>query len=230
MSNNNPFIEYALRLHGDRVGDNQKPPAMVFGAKRNEFTITVYTGGRNSEGRADSIPARMTAYDFGALCSALRAAIAAPADSGFREGFRCYVPRKKQPGDTGQPKLLAATMVVGKDKQGVLYFSLVKKDTTPIKFSFRPGRMAEHLSGNEIADAALTSIRYAEAWLETVPRLFSLRLRDDVYDWQAEKNEGGNGGGNGGYNNGNRNNNGGGGNGGQRQSAPSNDFDDDLPM
>lgn len=227
----NPFIEYALRLQGDRIGDNPKPATLSIDIRKNEVILTTFTGGKNAEGRNDTIPAKMSAYTFGAMCSALEDAIAAEPGE-FREGFRCYVPRKRQPGDTGRPRMLAATAVVGKDKQGLVFLSIVKKDPPHIKFVFNPGPMNEHLVGTEVANPAATSVRYAKGWLKIVERMVTNYLGVDVHDWRNDQNNGGNNNGNGSSNNYNRNNNNSGSgqqnNNGGNQNFDS--FDDDLPM
>ena len=229
MTAPNPFIEYALRLQGDRIGDNPKPATLGVDVRKNEVIFTVWTGGKNAEGRNDTIPAKMDAYTFGALCSAVEDAIIAPAGE-FREGFRCYVPRKRQPGDTGRPRMVGATAVVGKDKQGQVYLSIVKKDPPHIKFVFKPGAMSEHLVGQDVGTPAQTSVRYAKGWLKIIERLTTTYLSHNVHDWRAEQdgNGGNNNGGGGGYNRGNN------GNGGQQANNGGNQdfnsFDDDLPM
>lgn len=220
----NPFLEYALRLVGDRIGDNQKPATLGVDVRKNEVILTTYTGGKNAEGRTDSIPAKMDAFTFGSMCSALEDACAATPGE-FREGFRCYVPRKRQPGDTGFPRMVAATVVVGKDKQGQVFLSIVKKDPPHIKFVFKPGKLSEHLVGSEVAEVGATSVRYAKGWLKIIEKLVTGRLQNDVHDWrEGQDQQQNNNGGSNGYQNNNNN---------QQRSAPSTpvgDFDDDLPM
>lgn len=221
-----PFIEYKLRLKGDPIQGMQKPPTLGVDVRKNNVSITCWTGGKDGEGRNANIRAGLDAFSFAAVCAGLEDAIAfqPTADKpSFRVPVRCYTPRKRNPGEQGLPKTLAATVVVGKDKDGCVYISVVRKDPPHIKFIFRPSEYHEIMAaeGQGMADQAYVSVIYARAWLKIMQPLALHVLATQVSDWREDQN-----------------NNGGNNNQQQQQQRPNNQqsnnssdgFDDDIPL
>lgn len=229
----NPFIEYKLNLIGDKVSDFPKKPALKVDINKNNVSLTCYPGNKNSEGRTESIRAGMDAITFYSVLAGLRKAI--DAEPGFRLGFKCMTPRKRREGETGMPKALGATVLVGKDQQGHVYISVVRKDPPHVKFIFRPSEWHEIANAqNEPMPLQEVSQIYAAGWADLMQEMVANALNDDVYNYKDDpKYQDRNGGGNNNYGGGNRNGGGSYGNnngGGGQQSNNSNDNWDDIPI
>lgn len=118
-----------------------------------------------------------------------------------------------------------ATMTVGRDQDGVIFFGLSGKDIQPIKFTMALSKYDE-VTIDEVDSAAATSLLAAKVMYTTFTGL--LPVISAIHYKEPEKREpksgnGGNGGGNS-YGS-NRNNNGGGNSGGNGGG-----FDQDLPF
>lgn len=231
-----PFQEYKLRLRADKINGYDKFPTLAVNVHKNNVSITAYPGNKGEDGRTVSIKAGLDALSFSAVCVAIEDAIV--AEPGWKKPVRCYTPRKRNPGETGTPKLLGATVVVGKDKDGCVYISVVQKNPPHVKFLFVPSEYHEILNGEgQLAPLPEVTVLYARAWLAIMRPLVAHVLATDVHDWREEANN--NGGGNNNYNRGNNNGGGnnynrggnnGGGNSGGGNGYVDNSFDDDLPM
>lgn len=242
-----PFIEYRLRLIGDRLPDGKKDPNLqirVDERTKNEVHIISNTGIFGADQKQISIQAKLDAYTFGLVVMYARDVHA--KEPGFKfPPIRCYGPRKRRDGEKGIPKGLDCVIQVGKDQAGHCYITLLRKDPPHIKYIFRPSMWNELIdpnNNNQPLPLPEVSNWYSRSWAEVLAPLVTNVLADPdyVFDYRAEKEGNNNGGG--GYNGGNRGNNngggynGGGGNGGGNgggSSAPAdsgNGWDDDIPM
>lgn len=223
------FIEFRLRLIGDRLPEGRKDPNLqirVDEKTRNEVNIICNTGLFGSDQKQISILAKLGAFEFGLV--KIYAEEIHSKEPGFKfPPIRCYGPRKKRSqSDSG--KGIDGVVLVGKDQQGQCYISLMRKDPPHVRFVFRPGKMAEMIDPqtNAPLDQATVSNWYSRAWAEVMGPLawFTLAQPSNVYDYRADQQRSDNGGG---Y--------GGGGNGGGNAPAASSGgdnggWDDDIPM
>lgn len=124
-------------------------------------------------------------------------------------------------GKRQETPLLENRTILGKDKDGRIYISILSVDTDrpKIRFHFGAGmyhRMARPQGGEPLTDAEVSAIA-ARAWIETMSRLVP-QVAADVYKFVPKDPNGGNGGG---YN-GNNNK--------PAPAASSSDYGDDLPF
>lgn len=231
-----PFLEYRLRLVGDRLPEAKKDPNLAIQVKKNEVTLTCNTGLFGADQRQVTIQVKMDAMTFGLITN--HAADIGGKEPGFKFPLvRCYSPRKRNPGEQGTPKLLAGVVLIGKDQNGCCYISVMKKDPPHIKFIFRPSQWNDLVDAttNQPAEMSVVSCIYSKAWATIMAPLVVNVLSTDIYDFRAEQDQ--NGGGNNNYQNnrGQQNN----GNYGNQSQAPAaaaapavdtNGWDADIPM
>ncbi len=229
------FNEYKLRLRGPMQEGGKRPPNLSVSVIRNQPRIDVFTEVPNDKDNG-KITAAMDSLTFFALLEALEMVIDGEPDNQLK------VPNMK---GAPQNKFLASTTLVGKDKDGRVYISVVAKERPMIKFVFLPSDYHPNIQrrdGTPLDEAEL-SIIYARAW-----RRLMCELTPNVLDSHFEPPEPRQGGGNRGNYGGNRGGNnyggnrggggsnyGGGNGGGQQQqfgeppAGPPSDFDD-FPM
>lgn len=225
------FNEYKLRLRGPIQDGGKRPPNLSVSVIRNQPRIDVFTEVPNDKNNG-KITAAMDSLTFFALLEALDMVIDGEPDN-----------QLKVPNMTGAPqnKFLASTTLVGKDKDGRVYISVVAKERPMIKFVFLPSDYhpgIQRRDGTPLNEAEL-SVIYARAWRRLMCEL-TPNVLDSHFDPPEPRQGGGSrgsygGGNNSSYGGGNR----GGGNnygGGQQQqqhgeppAGPPNDFDD-FPM
>lgn len=232
------FNEYKMRLKGPMQEGGKFPPNLSVSVIRNQPRIDVFTEVPNDKNNG-KITAAMDALTFFALLEALKLVIDGEPDQQLK------VPNMSGP---PQNKFLASTTLVGKDKEGRVYISVVAKERPMIKFVFSPSDYHPGMirkDGVELDEAEL-SVIYARAWRRLMTEL-TPNVLDSYYEVPEPRNKGG-GGGNfnkgSGYNkggNGGGYNNGGGGGGspapaparsehyGEQPAGPPGDFDD-FPM
>lgn len=204
----------------------------------NNPRCTIYTndpednGQKNDYGR---IVAKLDLAIFMMYMNLIDRVIKAPPDTKFgikNENFK--FPNGKR---TDAP-VLENTLWVGKDKDGIMWLSVVdaNKSRPVIKFPFVPSNFHHFIHGDGTPfTAAETSVLFAEGYRDTMARIMT-HLAVTEYKEPPPKNQQGGGGGQynrgggdrGGYNN-NRGGGGGGGYNNQRQAAPELE-DDALPF
>jgi hypothetical protein len=229
------FNEYKLRLKGPMQEGGKFPPNLSVSVIKNQPRIDVFTEVPNDTNRG-KITAAMDTLTFFALLEALKLIIDGEPDQ-----------QLKVPNMTGAPqnKSLATTTLVGKDKEGRVYISVVAKGRPMIKFVFSPSDYHPGMirkDGVELDEAEL-SVIYARAWRRLMIEL-TPNVLDSYYEAPEPRNKaGGNGNfnkGNGNYNKGSNNYNQGNGGGGgsapaqsehygEQPAGPPGDFDD-FPM
>lgn len=226
-----PFVEHRLAIVGDRLPDARKDPYLSIQVRKNEVIMTSHTGLFGADSKQVTLQVKLDAYTFGVVVN--YASEIGGKEAGFKFPLiRCFSPRKRNPGETGTPKVLAAVIQVGKDQQGCCYISLLRKDPPHIKYIFRPTVWNELIDATtqQPAELSVVSALYSKAWSTLLAPLVVSVLSTDIHDWRAEKEAqggGNNGGNNGNYNNGNQGN-------GNQSSAPattdSSGWDADIPM
>ena len=204
---------------------------------KNNPRLTVYTGdpadesARTNNGR---IQAELDMPHLFAMFGIIRKAAA--EQPGFKECIECWNfifpggQRSKEPVNT-------CKIWIGKDKEGVVYISLVDaihKDRPVIKFDFLPGAGGNWIRFNRgdgtpcPKDAA--SVIFAEGYARMMEMLMTNLAITEFVPYEPQQKPGGFGGGGGGYQQ--RGGGSGGGGGYQQRSAPAADVagDDDLPF
>lgn len=202
---------------------NNNPRIIVYTNDPND------TGERNENGR---ITAALDATTMsGILNNILQACDAEPGWNAPSVQCMNYI----FPGGKRSDKpVLVATVMVGKDQEGVVWISVVhyNKDRPKIKFPFGPAmefgntfHSLVHRDGTPVSRGEL-SVFYAKAYVNTIRPLFEQLL---VNEWTEPKKKEDGGRSGGGYN---RGGGGGGGssNSGSSSSGSSTDMDDDLPF
>lgn len=220
--------EYKLRLSAPPSQGATKPASLAFSLVANQPRIDVYTNVPNDK-QNGNIRAAMDAPTFWALIEALKIVIDGEA------GQKISIPNKNYTWWEGkrsdEPKLVSTT-IVGKDKEGVVFISVVAKDRPFIKFPFLPSlfHTLVKADGSGFTDAEM-SILYAKGYAKNLPMLYA-SVSDTHYQEPKPKDGAGGGqGGQGGYqrSGGGQQRSSGGGGGQSRQSSDSFD-DDDFPM
>lgn len=209
---------------------------------KNNPRLTVYTGDPADESTRTNngkIQAELDTPHVFALFAKLRKIMAGPADQ--KEAVECknfIFPggqRSKEP-------VITSRIWIGKDKEGVMYISLVDaihQQRPVIKFDFLPGAGGDWIrfmkadgSKESNADASLA---YCEGYLKALELIFA-GLAITEFEPYVPKQPGGGfggqrqGGGGGGYGGGNRQGGGGGYGGGPAAGGGDVAGDDDLPF
>ncbi len=229
--------EFKFRLIGDPVNGERRPPTLGFGISKNQPTIVVKTNVQNDKDYG-KITAKPTTADFFVILDLVDKAI--HAEPGFKEEVRLHASRFIS-GQPSKEPMLDSRVVVGKDKEGVVFISALswEKERPIIKFPFRPIADNRTLTTLVHADgspwtAAELSVSYAKAWLRSLYGVIPHLLITEYVAPPPREQQGGGGNNNWGGGGGNRGGNqgggyGGGGGGGNRGGGA--DFgDDDFPM
>lgn len=240
----NHFDELRSRLVGNLQEGAQRPATLQFGIHRNQVTLTVRSNHPNDTKNYGRIQATLDMPTFGVLTDLMAKAPSWNNDT--KEIIECW----DQPFINGQRSKdlkLDTKVVVGKDREGVVYLAVLSWDSSRpiVKFPIRPSQYTRltHGDGSSYTEAEATLL-YAPGWAKQLTQIISTLLADDFYERPDNNNGrggygGGQGGGNqGGYGNrqqggGNNYNQRAGGGGGQASGGQggfsSSDFSDDLP-
>lgn len=238
----NALDDYKLRLVGDKLAGATKRSMLAVSVIGNNPRINVFTNVENDKDNG-IIRAAMDTPTFYILLDRLEHALT--ADPGFRD----YIENKKPPRDRTQRGLeLESKTIVGKDKDGLVYMSVLSADESRprAKFVFKTSYHHDLINGStgqRYSDAEM-SVIVARAFLNMMKRLVSNVI--DTHYREPEKRPFNGGGGNsgGGWKGNNRPTGGGGGGGYQQNRGDANavpkkaqqDFDgdsnwaDDFPM
>jgi len=191
------FDEMKLRLSGPQQEGARRPPNLKVAVIRNNPRIDVFT---NIEGDRDNgrISAPMEALTMFALITKVEDIAMGPPD--------VQVKIANKTGAPGQQKILSHT-VVGKDKEGRVFISVIAQDRPRIKFLFLPSDWHEmaHKDGTPYDQAELSTV-YARAWAkmmaELIPNVMDTHFQESDYQKNGGKSGGGGGYNKGGYNKG----------------------------
>lgn len=233
----NHFDELRSRLIGNTVDGAQRPPTLQFGIHRNQVTMTVRSNHPNDNKNYGRIVATLDMPTFGVLTQLLKRAPTWNNDT--KEIIECW----DQPFINGQRSKdlkLDTKVIVGKDREGVVYLAVLSWDSSRpiVKFPVRPSQYTRlvHSDGSAYTEAEASCI-YAPGWASQLTEIVSNLLASDFYERPESNNQGGYGnrggqGGQGGQGGGYGNRGGQGGQSRPPQSSSgysSSDFSDDLP-
>jgi len=176
MSNEkSPFKETAisnfkLKLIGQKQDNSPKPPTLNVSVVFNNPRLSVFTNipGDNDHG---GITAPMDPLIFTALMDQLLVVADGPSDTQLSiENM------------TGPPSdlKLHSTTIIGKDKKGRVYISVVAKDRPKIKFLFLPSQWHNFINknGERLSEEEVTVI-YAKSWANTFKKLVPLEMNEN---------------------------------------------------
>ncbi len=245
--------EYALRLTGEKIGQNKRDPSLMVNVKRDGKSgpwcvlLEARTGVENDKdyGKISFMLDMPTAFMFFGLIEQHAAAGKAALASGATEGAFDKIElhnRRFMRGQNAMSKepMLDGTIAVGHTKDGLVYIGIKSWDNERpnCKFILRPVvdfRRAVKLyrkDGTPWEDGPLSQL-YATSWAQGMTRLITQAYQAEFTPPAPRENQGGQGGGGyggggnrgggGGNNYGNQGGNQGGGSGGGWS-------DDEIPM
>lgn len=172
--------EYKLKLSAPLQDGQTKAATLSVGLINNSPRINVWTNinGDKDNGR---ISAPMDSITFIALIGELEKIIDGENDVQVK-----IVNRTGKPGET----FVVSTTVLGKDKEGRVFISVVAENRPKIKFTFLPSEwhMLTHKDGTPYTESAL-SVTYAKAWSRLLSSLLPTVLTN--YYVQPEPWDGG---------------------------------------
>jgi len=201
------FNEFKMRLLAPKPDGQRRAPSLSVSVIRNNPRIDVYTEVEGDRDRG-KITAPMDSTTFFALLSVLEAVIEGPSDEQTKITNKIGPP---------QDKRIVSTTIVGKDKDGKVFISVVATERPKVKFVFLPSdwHSFAHKDGTPYGEAELSMV-YARAWLKLLSSLVPAVLNTHYMEPEP-RDDGGN-------------NKWSGGNKGYRAPAPATDFDEDFPM
>lgn len=201
------FDEFKLRISGPAQEGARRPPSLKVAVIKNNPRIDVFT---NIEGDKDNgrISAPMDAFTFFALITKVEDLAKGEPDQQIKIANKTGAP--------GQQRAISHT-VLGKDKEGRVFISVIAQDRPKIKFTFLPTdwHSIAYKDGSPMEEAELSQL-YARGWAKLMAELAPNVM--DSYFEENQFNKGGKPAG-GGYNKGS-------GGGGQRnqKSEPGDNF------
>ena len=215
-------------------------PTLKVSIWNNNPRIEVGLNDKRLQGRDNWITAPLDPWIFETICDLIVQIAAGPND--YKEKAVSLEPDKSAEQGQKAPALPVADLWIGKDKEGMVFASVIDKKTDKaiVQFFFGPSDSryfkGYHGDGTEWP-RHLMSTRFANSWASLMRRTVSIVL-DRLYkpvEFQGNRGGGGGGyqnnrggqGGGGGYQN---RNSGGGGGGQQRQSAPAEDEMEDSAI
>lgn len=160
--------EYKLTLTAPPAQGATKPATLRCSVVKNQPRLDVYTNVPNDK-QNGNIRAAMDAMTFYALIGLLREVADGPADKSWKIDNKNFTFFGGQRSDA--PKIVSTT-VVGKDKEGRVFISVIAKDRPYIKFIFSPGdwHMLRSSDGGELSEAEV-SVYYAKAYANLMENL-----------------------------------------------------------
>lgn len=219
----NALSEFRLRLKGEKVSPDSKPPTLGFSVKKNNPQIDVRTGVNNDKdyGR---ISAKLDTFTFYAILNMLRTMGSKP--NGWKTAIKIHAHRFIN-GKRSDP-MLDTSFHIGRDDNGVCYMGVTswEKDRPVIRFQILPDGAHHFVHGDGRPwEASELSVLMATAYADSLQGLIANALWHEYQEPPPRDGQGGGGGyggnrgGGGGGNNwgGNRGGGGGGGYGGGNQ-------------
>jgi len=217
----NALDEGKLKIIGEPQNGSKRRPTLGWSIVKNHPRIDVWTnidGDKNN----GNIRAAMDSPTFFVLLTFLKQAI--EAEPGFKQavenmGYTWFQNKRSE-----ETKVLSTTHI-GKDKNGIVYISVVAHDRPKIKFDFRSGiyHKLRNADGSDFTKEQ-DSIAYASAYLGLLSGLVPAVLEGEYVEPPPRDMNGTGGNGGGGWKGNNNNNS------QAPKAAASNDFDDDIPF
>jgi uncharacterized membrane protein YgcG len=186
--------EYNLRLVADPINGARRGPNMGFVVVKNNPHIEVRTNIENDKDYGRII-AKLDSPTFYAIIEAINEAPTWPNDKKVMWSINAhrFVNRQRS-----KDPMLDAKVLVGKDKEGVVYMSVLSwdKERPLIKFPFRPAALhsVAHGDGTPLT-AAEISVLYCRSWVRMLNNLVAhLLITEYVEPPPPQQQQGGGGG------------------------------------
>lgn len=148
-------------------GDSTKFSSFTWQLVANNPRLVVWTNDPSDTGEANGygkITANLDAPTFTAFLQLLGEVIDSPGEKKEYLENRNYIFPK---GVRSETPVLISTLYCGKDKDGIIWISLVAKNRPIIKFTFGEGEFHHFFNGDGTpADKAKVSQRYARAYIK----------------------------------------------------------------
>lgn len=220
-----------LKLSAPTPGVQGKYAQLAWGLVSNNPRLTVYTGDPEDAGERTGygkIVAAMDAYAFYMLTGLIKRIALEGPDTKYKMDNMNFTwfGGKRSDG----PVVVSSTWV-GKDKEGIVWLSVVAKDRPAIKFKFEAPKMHQICRADgSPADAGETSVLAALGYVQLLEGVMANLLVTEYTEPPPPKDR--QGGGGGGYNRGGGGGGNSGGGGGQRGGSDAGfaATDDDLPF
>lgn len=200
----NALSEYNARLTGDPINGARRGPTLGFAVVKNnpQFELRTNVDGDKDYGR---ILGKVDSPTFFAILQALDEIVDKPNET---KAVWAISAHRFINGQRSKEPMLDSKIMIGKDKEGVVYIAVLSwdKDRPIVKFPFRPQSLhtVSHGDGTPWT-AAEVSAAYAKGWVKMLHGIIpQILVAEYVEPPQRE----------GGYNGGNRNGGGSNGNGG----------------
>lgn len=148
--------------------------------------ITVYTENYEDKTKRDEfsfdklITAPMDGVIVGMVISNLKLAYAATKE--FKASVKCFNTKFVNNEPTNEV-ILQATIIIGKDKEGVVYLAAIEDGKKKLKFKLLPNPKWHKFyndAGDEITDQATLSVLYAKAYTGLLETLMNTHLAGDA--------------------------------------------------
>lgn len=219
-----------FKLNAPALPNGQDRPSLQPGYAKNNPYLMVRTGVPNDKDHG-RIRAGLDTVAFYRVLEMIEEACAAP------DGTNFYMENKNKPfinGARSKDLLVETKIIVGKDKEGRVFISVLSYDTARPKIIFHFGQQYYHQvvekDGTPVSEAH-ASVVTARAWVRAIRDVFGAVASANYVHRTMDQNGGGNNNrganGGGGYNGGG---NRGGGGGYQRQNDSEFGGGDDLPF
>lgn len=222
----NALDEFKLRLTAPKLENGDRPPMLAISVVGNHPRINVFTNVPSDKNRGIIRAAMDTPMMYVLIDLLYEMVDAEPETKKYIDNYT------RNRGEDGKNKTeCESRTVVGKDKNGIVYLSVISTDESRprVKFNFQNSyyHPVHDGQGNQLEKADM-SRRMARAYANMLSNLVA-NVLDTNY--QQPQQQGGFGGGNRGGNRGGQS----GGGGGQKQQADfsggsGDDWDDDIPL
>ena len=150
---------------------------LLFGMDNSVPTITLFTGNRD-EDRKGIVRVRLGMDNYGALLVVVSEAILFKPTEAEPEFKRAMKTSRKIKNDQGRyTNLPDATVMVGRDKEGVIYLAVMKEGHEDIRFDFKSDDTIKWYRGRgeEMAKGEVSEI-YCAGWLRDITTLMPVEL------------------------------------------------------
>ncbi|EOC8614110.1 hypothetical protein ACI5OW_003247 [Salmonella enterica subsp. enterica serovar Schwarzengrund] len=122
----------------EKVEGGNSVPSLKISVAKNQPRITVYTGRKDQQGRAESIWARMSSYAFYNLLAILEQVAKGKPGQRFAMKNEKVIDDRNNPGKKKQ--ITESTTWVGKNDDGSVYIAVTAYQKPNIQFVFKPPR------------------------------------------------------------------------------------------
>lgn len=184
MKNKVKLVKFAILTLRKNYEDESNDYGLLQWSIRNGYPrISIFTTSKKSDHTGFDYGTLITApFDYitlGVLFDKFKEIIDSPVDTKYV--INCYNAEFKNGEKTGKD-ILQSRVVIGKDKSGIIYISVVEEEKKKIKFDLLPSdRWFKFFdnTGAEITDKAELSKVYAKSYLRTLIKLMESELLKD---------------------------------------------------